>query len=91
MWPGVGVLCPRVEAVPWSEVFGCVKDGEDCCEHGKNDETACEIDAAKEYLRYSYSYFDFLFTVSAPSLRRKLQDTYQVFSLLLLCFLLLLL
>jgi hypothetical protein len=41
-----------------------VEDGKSCCEHGKDDETAGEVDATKEDLRDPYSDLDFLVVVS---------------------------
>lgn len=41
-----------------------MENGESCCQHGKNDETAGEVDATKEDLRNPYSDLDFLLIVS---------------------------
>lgn len=48
--PDSGVLRPWWETVSWREGFCGVEDCEGCCDHGQNDETAGEVDAAKEYL-----------------------------------------
>lgn len=50
MRPDLGILCPCWEAVAFREVFGCVEDGEGCCDHGKDDETAGEVDASEKDL-----------------------------------------
>lgn len=41
-----------------------MENGESCCEHGKDDETAGKVDATKEDLRDPYSDLDFLLVVS---------------------------
>ena len=41
-----------------------MEDGESCCEHGKDDETAGEVDTTKEDFRDPYSDLNFLVVVS---------------------------
>lgn len=48
--PDHGILSPWRKAVSWCEMFCGVEYGECGCNHGENDETAGEVDAAKENL-----------------------------------------
>ena len=63
--PDWGVLGPRWEVVPGSEVLGCVEDGEGGGKHGQNDETAGEVDSTEKDLCNSNAGLDFLLVVSA--------------------------
>ena len=44
--PDFGVVSPCWESVSFWEGFRCVEDGECCCDHGKDDKTAGEVDAS---------------------------------------------
>lgn len=48
--PDLGVVGPRRKIISLWEVLCGVEDGECCCNHGKDDQTASKVDAPKEDL-----------------------------------------
>ena len=85
LWPRVCVACPWRQTVLSWESLGGVENGERGRKHGKDDQTAAEVDTTEGELCHTNSSLDSLLHLLVEDYDRACSDiTYQILNLLLL-------